>query len=216
MIRFLSTVPIFRRLFIAFAVAAVIPGIVIILLGNFYVNSLNARSQAVSTSFDAQNLAAQEETNLQLMNQALNTQFNNVFASLSRVITDPSLYAYGVLDSGEIKQLEADFDRQLQVYESQYGLNSPNMSNVRSILVSDDPTGGNTIINSQQTALNNVAKVDWIGTSKTPGYKPFQDSVLRALQGLQNQLQKGQALTAAEVNAAYVNDYPTLFSANQA
>ncbi|HEY6285043.1 MAG TPA: hypothetical protein VIX20_05230, partial [Ktedonobacteraceae bacterium] len=73
MIRFLSNLPIFRRLFIAFSVAAVIPVIVIVLLSNFYLSSLNTRGQAVQTSFDAQSIAAQEQSNLASMNALLKT-----------------------------------------------------------------------------------------------------------------------------------------------
>ncbi len=70
MVNFLSNLPIFRRLFIAFAIAAIIPGIVIVLLGNFYLSSLNTRSQAVVTSFNAQSIASQQQANLQTMNSA--------------------------------------------------------------------------------------------------------------------------------------------------
>ena len=74
MIQLLHNIPIFRRLFFAFALAAIIPGIVIILLGDFYINSLDTRGQAVRTSFDAQNLSSQEEENLQRMNALLQAQ----------------------------------------------------------------------------------------------------------------------------------------------
>ncbi|HEV2581705.1 MAG TPA: methyl-accepting chemotaxis protein, partial [Ktedonobacteraceae bacterium] len=218
MFRYLSNVPIFRRLFIAFAVSTIIPGIIIILLGNFYVNSSNTRGQAVRTSFDAQNTASLEETNLQRMNALLNAQFYQVFASQSHVINDPSLYASGGLDSGEIKELEADFDRTLPIYISQYGLNSSNMSTVRSILLTDDPAAGNAIINAQQAALQNVATFDWNGkiNGKQTEYKYYQDQLLGALQGLQQQLLSSSTpLTPAQVNADYNTDYPLLFNANQ-
>ena len=71
MIKFLSNIPIFRRLFIAFAIAAAIPAVIIVLLGNFYLTSLNQRSQAVSTSFDSQRIASQQQTNLQTMHTLL-------------------------------------------------------------------------------------------------------------------------------------------------
>jgi methyl-accepting chemotaxis protein len=216
MVRFLSTVPIFRRLFIAFTVAAIIPGIVIILLGNFYVSSLQSRSQAVSTSFDAQSLASQEESNLQRMNALLNAKFYQIFASSSQVISDPSLFASGGLEDGEIRALEADFDRNLQVYTSQYEIaTSDNMSNIRGILLGDDPTTGNVIISAQRTSLNEVAKTDW-----KVNYQPLQDQELNALQVLQAQLlnsSPGQpALSAAQVQQSYTQDYLTLHQANDA
>jgi methyl-accepting chemotaxis protein len=203
MFRFLSNVPIFRRLFIAFAISTVIPGIIIILLGNFYINSLNSRGQAVKTSFAAQSLASTEETNLQRMNALLVGKFNQVFASENPNITDPSLSAAGALDAGEIAQLEANFDYQLRFYASQYGLNTANMSGVRSILLTDNPTQGNNIINAQLTALNQVQNHDW------KAYKSQQDSLLAALKNLQQAPVAPQAL-----NTAYNNIYPTLYQAN--
>ena len=86
MVRFISNMPIFRRLFIAFAIAALIPGIVIVLFGNYYISSLTTRGQAVRISFDAQSAASQEETNLQRMNAVLQAFHNEIFGSLGGVI----------------------------------------------------------------------------------------------------------------------------------
>jgi len=71
MLKFISNMPIFRRLFIAFALTVAIPGIAIVVLGSYYINELNVRGQAVQTSFDAQNIASQQQTNLQTMNALL-------------------------------------------------------------------------------------------------------------------------------------------------
>src|SRR5579864_4138104 len=109
MVRMISNIPIFRRLFIAFAVAALIPGIVIALLGNYYINSLTDRSQAVSTSFDDQSAESQEETNLQRMNAVLRAFHNEILGSLGSLIQDPSFYASGALDGQEVRHDEAEF-----------------------------------------------------------------------------------------------------------
>ena len=213
MIRFLSNVPIFRRLFLAFAVAAIIPGIVIVLLGNFFINTLDANSQAVSTSFDAQSLASREESNLNRMNALLNASFYQVFASSSPVITDPSLIASGGLEEGEISADQADFDRNLQIYTSQYEIaTSDNMSAIRAILLSNDAAGGNSIITSQQVALQEVANTDW------NKYLSFQKTELQALSNLQNQILGPNQLrpSEAQIKTDYTNDYLTLFDANQA
>src|SRR5262245_21400670 len=111
MVKFLSNLPIFRRLFIAFAVAAIIPGIVIVLLGNFYLSSLTTRSQAVATSFDAQGIAAQEQNNLQRMNALLQTLHNNIIAGLTQSVRDPSLLSSGTLIYSDVLSREADFDQ---------------------------------------------------------------------------------------------------------
>src|SRR3989440_3922694 len=158
MLRFFSNIPIFRRLFIAFAVVAVIPSIVIVLLGNFYLSSLNTRSMAVQTSVDAQSLSSQEQGNLQRMNALVQTRFNQIFASLSGKITDPSLSNAGGLVSSDIAAREADFDQALKDYQTNFDLtSSPNMATIRSILINDNPSTGPGIIADQQKALNSVA-----------------------------------------------------------
>ncbi len=106
MLKFLSNIPIFRRLFIAFFIAAVIPAVVIALLSSFYLSSLTMRGQAVQTSFDAQSIAAQQEQNLQRMNALLQTRFNQIFASLSGRISDPSLSHAGGLIGSDITARE--------------------------------------------------------------------------------------------------------------
>jgi len=182
MVRFLSNVPIFRRLFISFAVAAAIPAVVIILLGNFYISSLTSRSQAVQTSFDAQSLASQEQVNLQRMNALVQTRFNQIFATLSGKITDPSLSNAGGLVSSDIAAREADFDQALKNYQTNFDLTaSPNMTTIRSILINDNPLTGPGIIADQQEALNSVA------TAKTglwPRYLGLQQQEVNLLDSL--------------------------------
>ena len=153
MIKFLSNIPIFRRLFIAFAFAAVIPVVVIVLLSNFYLSSLNTRGQAVQTSFDAQSIAAQQQNNLERMNASLQTRHNQVFASLSNVIKDSSLTASGGLINADIIARQADFEQALALYQSNYELaTSDNMSTVRNILLNDNPATGPAIISNQKVA----------------------------------------------------------------
>lgn len=207
MIRFISNIPIFRRLFIAFAAAALISGIVIVLLGNFDVSALTTQGQAVRTSFDAQSAASQEDTNLQRMNAVLEAFHNEIFGSLSGVITDKSFFSSGALLDGEVRAREAEFDQALKTYQSNYEIaSSPNMATIHSVLLSNDPTSGQQIINSQQASLENVINNLW------PKYKADQDAVLGDLEALQNQLQnQGFAPTAAVTNKLYEQDYENLY-----
>ena len=119
MIRFLSNLPIFRRLFIAFAIAAVIPGVIIVLLGNFYLTSLYQRGQAVSTSFDSQRIASQQQANLQTMNALLTTSqaqvMNTLSSNLNGVVQDSSLSASVALTSSEVLARQAAFDQQFSL-----------------------------------------------------------------------------------------------------
>src|ERR1700726_4929666 len=182
MVRFISNIPIFRRLFMAFAIAALIPGIVIVLLGNFYISSLNTRGQAVRTSFDAQSTAAQEEANLERMDRALGAFYYEVygqlFGSQSGVQIDTSFFSSGALIGREVLQNESEFNKAIADYPGAYEiLNSPNMSTIKSILTGDDPTNGNNVINAQKGALDKAQQL-W------PQYQIYQDAVLKDLNSL--------------------------------
>src|SRR5437764_118717 len=203
MVRFISNIPIFRRLFIAFAIAALIPGIVIVLLGNYYVSSLTTRGQAVRISFDAQSAASQEETNLQRMNAVLQAFHNQIFGSLGSVIQDASFYASGAQDGQEVRHNEAEFDQAIGNYQSNYEIQtSPNMSTIHDMLLSSD-AANSSIISSQKSALDKV-NVLW------GKYKTYQDAELRDLEGLQGKLLSGATLTRSEINTAYNQDYETV------
>src|SRR5947209_17477696 len=89
MLKVLFNLPIFRRLFIAFTLAAILPGIVIALLGTYFVNTLDQRGQAERTSFDAQSVAFNQLVNLQRMNALLQARHAQVFASINGNIKDP-------------------------------------------------------------------------------------------------------------------------------
>jgi methyl-accepting chemotaxis protein len=211
MVNFLSNLPIFRRLFIAFAIAAIIPGVVIVLLGNFYLSSLNTRSQAVVTSFNAQSSASQQQANLQTMNALLVASHNNVFAILGENIHDSSLFASGALLSSDIINREANFQQALTNYQSNYDVaTSDNMSTIRTILMNDNPTGG--IIQDQQNALKAVNDHLWIA------YKQAQDKEIGDLQKLeQKYFPEGiviTALTPSEITSLYEPIYADLVIAN--
>src|SRR5579859_185178 len=194
MFRFISNIPIFRRLFVVFAISAIIPILVIVLLGNFYLQSMGVRSQAVQTSFDAQNIATQEQTNLERMNALLQARFAQVFAQNSPALgDDPSLQASGELTSADVTALAIDFGQTLTSYQQGYEIaTSDNMSVIRSILTSDSPDQGHQVITDQQTALNAVARTDW------GAYQLLQDKVLKEL----------------DQQANYFTTYADLYQAN--
>jgi methyl-accepting chemotaxis protein len=177
MFHFMSNISIFRRLVIVFAITTVIPIIIIVLLGNFFLQSIGVRGQAVQTSFDAQNIATREQINLERMNALLQARFAQVYAQGSTAIgNDPSLAASGQLTSTDVAALEIDFDQTLISYQKNYELaTSDNMSVIRSILISDTPDQGRPLINSQQAALNAVIQADWTT------YQKLQDKVLDEL-----------------------------------
>jgi methyl-accepting chemotaxis protein len=174
MYRSITNMPIFRRLLIAFALAAVVPGIVIVLLGTYYVNQFTVRGQAVKTAFNAQNTAYEEQINLQRMNALLQARHAEIFAGLGGSVQDPSMNASGQLINDDILARETDFDQTLAKYQQDFELaTSPNMGDIRTILLSDDPTS--TIIGDQQAILNTVMQRQW------PAYKKLQDEELALL-----------------------------------
>jgi methyl-accepting chemotaxis protein len=196
MLRLISTLSIFRRLVIVFAIITIIPILVIILLGNFYLQSIGVRGQAVQTSFEAQNIATHEQANLQRMNALLQARFAQVFAQNSPALAhDPSLQASGQLTSADVAALEIEFDQSLTTYQNTYEIaTSANMSVIRSILTSDTPDHGRQLISDQQTALNAVINTDW------NTYHSLQDKVLKEL----------------DQGADYTTSYADLYQANLA
>ncbi|MDQ6662581.1 MAG: methyl-accepting chemotaxis protein [Chloroflexota bacterium] len=207
MIKFIGNIPIFRRLFIAFAVATLIPAIIIALLGSYYLNSLSIRDQAVKTSTDAQSAASQQQINLQRMNALLQTRHNQIFATLSGKVKDASLGASGALINDDILARELDFQQALGNYQSSFELaTSSNMSNINNILQTDAPNSG--LSTQQQAALNAVINTQW------PTYKKLQDQEIKQLDTLQHNFQNLGALTAPQLAQAYAQAYQTLFNAN--
>ena len=207
MIRFLSKIPIFRRLFMTFAIVAIIPAIIIISLDNFYLGSLTDRGQVVRISFDAQSIASAEQGNLLRMNALLQTRHNQVFASLSTTVSDPSLAAAGGLLSADIAAREAEFNLTINSYSNNYEIaTSNNMSAIRGILLNDVPTTGTGIVKDQQEALNAVTSTHGLWEQ----YKVLQENELQQLQSLQS----NTSLTKAQLADKYNQAYLTLWNAN--
>ncbi len=191
MLKVLFNLPIFRRLFIAFTLAAILPAIVIALLGAYFVNTLDQRGQAERTSFDAQNIAYNQQTNLQRMNALLQARHAQVFASIAGNIKDPSLTASSMLINKDILTLEIDFNQALTKYQHDYQLaTSSTILPVRNILLNEQPN--TTIISDQQAVLDKVVKEQW------PAYKQLQDQELALLQ----------------TNPSYSKAHAVLFEAN--
>ncbi len=172
---FINNTPIFRRLFVAFALATIVPAIIILLLGNYYLSTLTAHDQAVKTSFQAQSTAYEQQINLQRMNTLLQARYNQVLASLSGNIKDPSMSASGQSFSADITTGETNFAHTLATYQANFELaSSPNMRSLTNILTSE--TSNTPMIKDQQDTLNRIIKQQW------PAYRQLQDEELNLLQ----------------------------------
>ncbi|HLG75867.1 MAG TPA: methyl-accepting chemotaxis protein [Ktedonobacteraceae bacterium] len=210
---FLRKIPIVRRLFIALAIMAIVPSLLVVLLSTFYLSSLNARSQAVQTSIDAQSTAANGLDNLQRMNSQLQTRFNQIFASLSpEGVTDPSLSNSGGLIGADIAARELDFSQTLTTFQSTYEVaTAPNMNSIRSILLSDSPQTAQGIISDQQQAVDAVAGSNGLWTQ----YQRLQDQEVQILNRLDPSVPGHPAvLPQPELNADYVQAYTVLWQTN--
>jgi methyl-accepting chemotaxis protein len=165
MFQFIRNMSISRRIFFAFTVATIIPGIVVVLLGLFYLHSSQDRSDAVSKSFEAKDLAAQQQNILQRLNPLLGERFAEVIADPqnNRIIQgDPSFVSSGALVENDISSLVIGFQENLQTYQQNYDVaTADNMSGVRSILLTDNATDNRPIIDGQHNALVQVVQDNW-------------------------------------------------------
>src|SRR6266702_4380458 len=171
---FINNTPIFRRLFVAFALATIVPAIIILLLGGYYLSTVTERSEVETTSFQAQSIAYEQQINLQRMNALLQARQAQVFASLSGNIKDPSMSASGRSFSSDIAAGEINFSQTLVTYQANFELaTSPNMQGLANILTSEDPN--TSLIKDQRDTLNQVIKQQW------PAYRQLQDQELDLL-----------------------------------
>ena len=189
----MSNIRIFPRLLILFAALVVISSVSMLFLGSFYIQAEQSHSQAVKTSFNAQQIATTEQINLQRMNALLQARFAQIFASNNGALQgDPSLAASGGLIESDIVAREIDFDQTIRTYDNTYSIaSSAPMNTIRTILQNSDPN--RHLIADQQIALGSVRHIQW------NSYKQLQDAVLAQLR---------------QTNPEYQPAYANLYQAN--
>lgn len=159
--RFLTNMSITRRLMIAAAITAIIPGVVISILGSSYIDTLNTINETVRVENTAVNLATGMQADILRMN-----------ALLEGLNPAPASAADNFQNSSEINQLISDFSSQLTTYQHDYQIaTSPTMQSIRSILQNDSQ--GNQAPASQHAMIYVVA-MQWQAY-----YQPIQNKVLR-------------------------------------
>lgn len=194
MFRSISNLPIFPRLFPALILAALLPGLVIFVLGSFYIGTLNTRGQALQTSNKAVDLGYQQLGNLQRMNALLGVLFTTTATKNTASATTAATPTIGQPIDDELVSLEGNFNRGSMQYQRDYQLaTSATMSTVRSIVLHDNPRLGR----DQQMTLDLV-----LGSGQEwPTYYQAQEQSRLALQGHQSFVTVQLLLDAA--NAAY-------------
>jgi methyl-accepting chemotaxis protein len=160
MLRFLTNISITRRLMLAAAITALIPGVVISILGSSYIDTLSSINETVRVENTAVNLATGMQADILRMN-----------ALLEGLNPSPASAAENFQNSSEIEQLIGDFGSQLATYRRDYQIaTSPTMQSIRAILQNDSQ--GNQAPASQQAILYVVA-MQW-----QDYYQPAQSKVL--------------------------------------
>jgi methyl-accepting chemotaxis protein len=181
--RFLITMSIARRLTVAATIAALIPGIVISILGSSYVNTLNTVNTTVRLDDAAVKLATDMQADLLRMNALLGT--------LSMV---PSSEASNVQNRREIEQLTNDFNAALANYQQDYQIaTSAKMQSIREALKNDSQ--GSQELNSQRS-ITYVVNLQW------KSYERAQDETLRVMQEHTDEDTLGGAI--AQANLEYL------------
>lgn len=146
--RILTNMSITQRLMIAAAITALIPGIVISILGSSYITTLSTINDTVRVENNAVNLATNMQADLLRMN-----------ALLEVLNTAPSSAANNSQNSREINQLTSDFSSTLVTYEQNYQIiTSPSMQTIRETLQNDSQ--GNQAPASQHTMIY-VVHLQW-------------------------------------------------------
>ncbi|GAC1397137.1 MAG: hypothetical protein NVSMB49_02360 [Ktedonobacteraceae bacterium] len=172
MFSFISNIPIFRRLFLAFVLAAVIPGIIITILGITFVNDLNIRSQAQQKNFEAVN----ESNRLGGLLLSMNGFRDEVVSNPPKDFTQYKELGHNPYN--DLKLNEQDFDTKSRQFQQSYQVaTSANMSGVNSILSNDD-SSNNQLSQEQHVILNKVLGVNGLWTN----YKNANDQVLQDVQ----------------------------------
>ncbi len=167
MLTFISNIPIFRRLFLAFVLAAVIPGIIITILGTTFVGGLNMRSQA-----QQKNLAAVSESNRLGAILGATDALRNQIIALARQGTPTNDIVAAFNRNND------DFEKNSRAFQQNYQVaTANNMSNVNTILMNDDPTSN--AAQKQEDALNLV-----VGDNNLwKKYRDANDNVIKAVRG---------------------------------
>lgn len=160
--RFLTNMSITQRLMIAAAITALIPGLVISVLGSSYINTLSTINDTVRVENNAVNLATEMQADLLRMN-----------ALLEVLNSAPSSAANNSQNSQEIAQLTSDFSSTLITYGHDYQIaTSPTMQTIRATLQNDSQ--GNQAPASQHTMI-------YVVTMQWQSYNQAQNQVLQGI-----------------------------------
>jgi len=157
MFKSIAHMPIAYRLLLASALAAVIPGIVIFVLGSSYIGTLTTINQTVQTSNDAIKLATDQQADILRMN-ALSTALTT---------TDPKSVQVTIPISQEIASLTKDFNTKFGTYQQNYQIaTSDNMKSLLGVLRS---SGLGRQTPASQSSMIFIVSLQWQNYSHAQG-----------------------------------------------
>jgi methyl-accepting chemotaxis protein len=154
-----ANMPIARRLSLAIALAALVPGIIIAILGGSYLTTLNSLNKAVQASDDAVKLVTDQQANILRMD------------ALSAALPNSQQPSDTVEIKREISALMVTFSQETALYEKDYQIESSvNMQSVQDILRNN---GLDKQVPVSQHSLIFIVDQQW------QAYKNAQNAILR-------------------------------------
>lgn len=173
MFKFITNMQISRRLLFAFFLAAIIPGIIISILGFTFINTQQSRSQAIQMNIHICKSASTTGAYLPEIINLLQLAYHNQYDIRAQPLP-PQEQEQAIDTLGQLAVVTNHFDQAVSQYQQTYQINaSPQMSNIRSILLYDNPNS--PLPREQQTALDQVAHQLW------PDYQQAQNQLIDAL-----------------------------------
>src|SRR2546429_385944 len=141
-----------RRLLLASVIVAIIPGLVVALLGSAHIQALNAHGQAVQVSTDAVKVATMQLANLKQMNGDLVALESQNFVANRSETEDAHVRQLGQDLKNEIDKLRGICGQTLIRYQHDYQIaTADNMVSVRGQLRSSGTFGA--LQGDQQSTL---------------------------------------------------------------
>jgi len=176
MLKFITNIQISRRLLLAFLFAAVIPGIVISLLGFTFIREQNVRSQAVQININASKSTSVVNSHLLRMHILLNTVYQKQYENNQNVTSAQTRESVS-----QLQDEENSFGAAIQHFQQDYQINNaPAMRDVRTILISKD---SNTQLPGQQHDALSQVNTLWLAYKSSQDYA--QDAIIKKVPGEQ-------------------------------
>lgn len=208
MLRLISNYPISRRLIVAFALAAILPSVMIAIMGTYYVNQLNSRRDASSMVANAQSGANNLSTTLHHMYTQTKVLESQVLSGLISPDSVSHTTIRSTLDNTakQTMQDEDQFQTQIGNYQNQYDpIQSAGMQPVMEVL--DNVAATDNTPEMESNLLHTIATDSW------PKYYQAQVSEVALLQQIVDSPKLFTTSSAVAQIASHANTLDTTYTA---